>query len=175
MNRLTRVVIILITVSAGLSMFGCFSFSGPNDIRNAIARSENVVLQKNQGISVGPVGIGLVQMFAGSHLPVKVKGLSSVDYGSYTISSESAAELRLSGIELNGYERIVRVRDGGEEMALLVGANDPKLKEIVCLIREGNELQIVRVKGDLEQLMDGLLDSDLGEFRVNGPMVAMDQ
>ncbi|MHC5005193.1 MAG: hypothetical protein ACYTJ0_18970 [Planctomycetota bacterium] len=156
--RITAPLLLACTMLLG----GCFSFSGPNDIRNQITRSRDVTLERSEGVSVGPLGMVLARTFAGQYIPFDTTGVSSVDFGRYTILPASAGDadpLRLSSLDLPGWERVVRVRESGSDTVVMVEPD--RLGRLLFLQRDGNELQIIRAKGRLDHLLEELLESEL--------------
>jgi hypothetical protein len=163
-RRVFRALLALAIVTCSLGQAGCFSFTGPSDVRRQLVRTSGVELDKEQGISVGPLGIALAQLFVREHLPFPLDGLSSVDVGVYRVCEESdGCELQLATLELDGWERIARIRDGGQEVVVLVGAQDSErgLRRLLVLQREGRSLHVVRAKGDLERVVSAALDSGM--------------
>ena len=147
---------------------GCVGFSGPNDIRNQITSSQPVELEKEQGFSVGPLGFLVIGVVAGPWLPVDLDGLYSVDYGAYTVrplSADPAGGRCLRGLELAGWEPVVRVRERGSDVLVMVNERGEKVTGLLFLVQDGRELQIVRARGDFEKILDNLMESDLlGDF-----------
>jgi hypothetical protein len=163
-NHGRSVVAALLLGCVALVCSGCVGFSGPSDIRRAIDKTGHVDLEQDQAITVGPLGIMAAGMFAGPYLPVSLNGLSWVDWGQYTIQpaeGQTVDSLRLRELELPGWEPILRIREGGSDVAVLIGTNDSSVRKILFLQREGDQLQIVRAQGNLEKFIDGLLDSQL--------------
>jgi hypothetical protein len=148
---------------------GCVSFTGPNDVRAAIAKQEDVRLEKEMGVTVGPLGVFLANTLAGPWIPVNVDGLDWVSYGEYVChrNEPSAQPLSFRDITLPGYERVARVCDRGEDVIVLVSDKGKRLRRIVVIIREKDTVRIASVEGNLDKVIDRLLDSDFIDMRLD--------
>ena len=145
---------------------GCVSLTGPNKIRNQIAQQEDVKLEKEFGITVGPLAVALADAVASNHIPFDVSGISWVDYGEYHVrrNAPSAERFCLRNLELPGWERIARVCERDEEFLVMIRAK-PKLRELLFVQRERETVRIVRAEGDLERVLDvgcGMRDAGCG-------------
>lgn len=58
-------------------------------------------------------------------------------------------------------ERIVRVHGGDDETVIMVDSFDEPLHKVLVLLRDDDRLQIIRATGDLERVLDQVLESDL--------------
>lgn len=160
MNRIIGLIVLLL---AGLGPAGCFSFAGPSDIARQLEADAPLALEKEMGITVGPLGVALASAIAGPHLPMSLDGLSSVDFGEYTVHELSAepVDVPLHGLEAKGWERVARIRDERSHVSILTWGTEEKVRRMLVLSRDGDELHIVRVTGNFEKLLDNLADSDL--------------
>ncbi|MCP3904894.1 MAG: hypothetical protein GY715_14815 [Planctomycetes bacterium] len=138
---------------------GCVSFSGPNDVRRAIAKQENVRLEEEMGVTVGPVGVFLANTLAGGYLPINMDGIKWVSFGQYSVSRAEPVCMR--DLDLPGWQRIARMCEPSEEVIVMVPAGDGPLRKLLVVQREGGEVHIVKAEGDLERIIDRLLESDL--------------
>jgi len=155
-------LVVALSVLAALGT-GCVSFSGPNDVRRAIAKQQNVQLEEEMGVTVGPVGIFLANTLAGAYLPISIDGIDWVSFGEYTVSRNepSAEPICMRDLELPGWQRIARICEPSEEVIVMVSAGDGPLRKMLVVMREGDEMQIVRAEGDLERIIDRVLESNL--------------
>ena len=164
MNRIRRPLSTLLLVLVAMSLQGCIGFSGPNGIRNAIAQSQDVRLDKEFGVDVGPLGIALANTLAASHLPMSLEGLAWVSFGQYTIRPHHEGSINtfnLDYLELNGWETFVRVREEGSNIKLMCNANGKHLNKLLAVIQEGDELIIAKIHGNFEKIIDNALNSEL--------------
>ena len=160
-RSILRATILILVVS---SLNGCIGFSGPNGIRNAIARSQDVRLDKEFGVDVGPLAIGFANLVAAPYMPVSLDGLSWVSVGQYTIKPHHDGSINtfsLDHLELNGWETFVRVREEGSNIKLMCNTNGKHVNKMLAIIQEGDELIIAKIEGDFEKLIDNIFDSDL--------------
>lgn len=157
---LTTTTLILVV----FSLNGCIGFSGPNGIRNAIARSQDVRLDKEFGVDVGPLAIGFANLVAAPYLPMSLDGLSWVSVGQYTIRPHHDGSINtfsLNYLELNGWKTFVHVREEGSNIKLMCNTNGKRINKMLAIIQEGDELIIAKIEGDFEKLIDNIFDSEL--------------
>ncbi len=151
-------------ILGAFSLNGCIGFSGPNGIRNAIARSQDVRLDKEFGVDVGPLAIGFANLVAAPHLPMSLDGLSWVSVGQYTIRPHHDGSINtfsLDYLELNGWKTFVRVREEGSNIKLMCNTNGKNINKMLAIIQDGDELIIAKIEGDFEKLIDNIFDSEL--------------
>ena len=159
-SLLTTTTLILVV----FSLNGCIGFSGPNGIRNAIARSQDVRLEKEFGLNVGPLAIGFANLVAAPHLPMSLDGLSWVSVGQYSIKPHHDGSINtfsLDYLELNGWKTFVRVREENSNIKLMCNTNGKNINKMLAIIQDGDELIIAKIEGDFEKLIDNIFDSDL--------------
>ncbi|MHC5113336.1 MAG: hypothetical protein ACYTGP_02765 [Planctomycetota bacterium] len=142
---------------------GCVSLSGPNDVRRAIAKQENLKLEEEMGITVGPVGVFLANTLAGAYIPFNADGIDWVSFGEYSVSraEPSAEPICMRELELPGWQRVARVCEPREEIIVMVPDSDGPLRKMLVVQREGDSVHIVRAEGNLEKVIDRILESDL--------------
>lgn len=153
---------ILLAVAIGLQ--GCVGFSGPNGIRNSIARSQDVKLEKEFGVDVGPLGFFVVNTLALPFVPMTMDGMEWAAFGEYTIKPTakcSLSEFNLDAVELKGWEPFVRVREPGSSIKIMYNAGGDHIRKMLFLAREGNQLMIVKAEGNFDKIIDNLFKSDL--------------
>jgi hypothetical protein len=158
-RRFTTVLLLVATIAAS----GCVSFSGPNDVRRMIAEQEQVELDQDFGVTVGPVGVFLASTLAGPYLPLDIRGVQWVSYGEYQARPKHpyGAPLNLRHLDLPGWERVVRVCEQDEDVLVMVQENATKLRKILVVVRDDDQVHIARVEGNLETILDRILESDL--------------
>lgn len=161
---------LLVLVAFACSTTGCVSFTGPNSMASLVADQNNIELRREQGVSVGPLGIFLANAIVGSHLPISPDGLDWVEVGTYRIENETEP-FRLSMLDLEGYECICRMRESGSETVVLADESTDTLRRAVVFSREGDELNVIRLEGDLERVLGRALDMC---FEEGGPGSLMD-
>lgn len=168
MRRRTSLFVSAIAMSSTLLLSGCIGFHGPNDLRRSIARDNDVRLQQEFGISTNGLTLklarGIASPFVGKELP-RVAGISRVQYGQYTVvprSSDEIPDRMLRDMKLDGWDRVIRISEasGGDEVCVYTKDNGTILKGIVVAVRDGDELMLVRVKGDIEKFLATAMDSD---------------
>ncbi len=164
MKRLRRPFLTFLLLFVATSLQGCIGFSGPNGIRNAIAQSQDVRLEKEFGVDVGPLGIALASAIAAPHMPFSLDGLAWVSVGQYTIKPHedgSYNTFSLDYLELNGWQTFVRVREEGSNIKLMCNSRGKHLNKLLAVVQENNELIIAKIEGDFEKIMENALNSEM--------------
>ncbi len=158
MSKLRRLSLCLIVVTLPAAS-GCVTFLGPEDLRWAISRDQRVRLDRDIGMGVDGLTLGLVAAIA--DVPIPVAGILTAEVGVYTIKGGDEvvdAQSILSNFALRGFEAIVRVREPGNEVVVLAKYNDRTIRSIVVVARDGRELVIVRARGRLEKMLQWALE-----------------
>lgn len=156
-----RTITLLLAVAFGCS--GCVSFSGPRDLCVQLENAGDVTLHEEEGVCVGALAIGFANLVAGPWLPVSLSGVSTVDYAEYRVEPRcgGADSMCLRDLELNGWETFLRVRDANSQMVVMVEERGASVSGMLFLEQTGDELQVVRARGNFEQIIDSLMSSDL--------------
>jgi hypothetical protein len=172
-------VLAMVVVTCGGCWFGAGSTS---DLRYEYARQTGVELEPEFGMKLGRIATRFGRIFAGgadSDVP-KLKGVNKVEMGVYTVTGVSGVRGDLRDIELRGYVPLARVREAGEEIVVLAKPEEERVPAMVVLIREDDELVVVRLKGKLHKFlrenMDEVLEglADLGEAVEDVPEAVLD-
>jgi hypothetical protein len=177
--RCLLLVLAIVLVTSGGCWFGTGSTS---DVRYEFSRQTGVELEPEFGVKLGRVATRFGRIFArdaDSDVP-KLKGVNRVEMGVYTVTSVKGVRGDLRDIELPGYVPLVRVREDGEEILVLVKPEEEKVPAMLVLIPENEELVVVRLKGKLHKFLKENLDevfegiADLGEAVEDVPETVLD-
>lgn len=146
--RIKRVLLVLFC-SAIVGVGGCIVLGGPNDLRHAWSRQHGARLHKVFGLNVGGLVFGTVSVLSG-HAD-GLDGVEGIEVGVYVVdaSSVQAAEM----LDLPGWTPVVTARQGSENVALLVEAEGGVLKGLAVMASDGDKLIIVRIHGQLDQVL----------------------
>ena len=176
MQQAGRVAVFAVILSLLLATTGCVSFNGPNDVRRAIAKQENLELEQEMGVTVGPLAIFAANVVAAPFVPMTADGIDWVSYGEYTArcNEPSAEGVCLRNLELPGWERIARICEPREEVIVMLPDEGTSLRKLLVVMREEDTVRIVKAEGNLEKIIERLLESkiiddDVKEFLVMGP------
>jgi len=146
---------------ASLAGPGCVTFIGPEELRMAVSLSSGVGLDRKFGVGVDGLTLRMALAIAG--IPVPVTGVLWVDVGVYEINRYSGAPVEgamVRNIDLPGWESIVRTRGGGDEAAVFVRYDDRSIRGMVALVRDDEELAIVRLTGRIDRLLEAFLGGE---------------
>jgi len=164
MSRVSRLVALIPLLMAACGLSGCIGFTGPNGVRNAIAKQQHVKLEKQMGVDVGPLGIALANTFAAAYSPVTLDGLWSVSFGEYLIRPTdecSIEEFCLDHVELDDWQPFVRVREKGSTVKLMHNARGSSINKMLFMTQTGPEVMIVQAEGDFNKIIANILESEL--------------
>ena len=151
---------------------GCwFGTGSTSDIRYEFTRQTGVVLEPEFGVKLGRISTAFGKMFAhGPDVP-KLQGVNKVEVRVYAVADGFAHDrARLAALDFPGWSQLVRVREDGEEVLVMVKPElDGTIPAMLVLVNDGDELVVVRLKGKLHKFMRANLDeiledvADVGE------------
>ncbi len=154
MKRWALVVLLAVTA------VGCVRFRGPEDLRLEISREAGVVLEKETGITVTRSGVALARIgmrIAGKGEYV-VPGVRRVEVGVYEVRGLSDGVDAPHPIELpllEGWERVLRVRDEGEQVFMLARVDEDEIvRNMLLVVAEEDEWVLVRLRGKLNRALE---------------------
>jgi hypothetical protein len=142
---------------------GCAGTSGLAPLRQGLLQdAEALQLERIFEIGVGPVAMFLVRPF----IPVKadsrgvLSAVSRVEIGVY----ETDQPLKPRDIDIplrklakaEGWLPLLRIQEDDELTWVLYPANDRKLRELFMVVLEGDELVLMKVKGDVTKVIRSL-------------------
>jgi hypothetical protein len=150
----TRMTLCVLAICTMAGSTGCISLLGPEDLRFRLSLLNGVGIDREFALGVD----GLTLQAAAAFAPVDVPlgGVYWTDFGTFKIRGD--AKGLISNARLPGYESIVRVREDGEEVNVLVKQSDTAIKSFVVLAREGDELVIVRMHGRIDKLLQQIME-----------------
>ena len=137
---------------------GCVSLRGPRDLCRAVADESETRLEREVSLTLGRSVLALASRFADE--PGFPRHLTGVQVGVYRV--DDADGLRLLGLEVPGYDALVRVRDDDSQAVVLVRHTRGGIREMAILACDGEELAIVRLRGRLDETVAELIAQNTG-------------
>ena len=64
----------------------------------------------------------------------------------------------MADLDLPGWEPIVRIREGDERIQVLCQIEGERIRAMLVVVLDGDELVIVRLKGNLHKFLPGALE-----------------
>jgi hypothetical protein len=159
MARLTRFwILLLVPALAGTA---CVRFHGPRDLRRELSESAGVRLEREMGFTVTRSGVWLARWGmkrAEADMPVSLKGIKRAQVGIYNVGglargSDERSPLEIEGL-LDGWQPWVKVHEDGEDVLVMVRERKGSVRGLVVVVAAEEEWVLVRLKGDLEQILE---------------------
>lgn len=164
----------LLMVFCGFVLFapGCILPFGPMDMEIAVSRATKARLRPQ--ITLTTPGLTLVAANLVTKLPVPLEHIGWISFGVYEIDREEHPSIDIGELEMPGWERIVRVRSGRNDILIMArhGRDGESLKGMAVIMDDGNELVMAKLNGRLHKLIEGLLGYD-GMFAGLGGIVPL--
>jgi hypothetical protein len=161
---------VLLIGAVVLLQTGCwFGTGSTSDIRYEFSNSTGLALEPEFGVKLGRISTGFAKMFVKNHdEEISFKGVSKVEVGVYNVvDAREPAGPDLAAMELEGWVTIARVRDGDERVQVMCRPDGDRLRALLVLVLDGDELVVVRLKGRLEKFLPAALQktgwADIGD------------
>ncbi|MDH3284726.1 MAG: DUF4252 domain-containing protein [Acidobacteriota bacterium] len=154
MRAAVPTLLALVALSAG-----CIGISGPADLELAVARGSGARLDRVVGLDVGGFLAGAALSVASTEagLDLDEGRIDRVEVGVYELSARDGLVEGTSlfdGLTIPGWTACVKVRDRREEVRVFLQPKGETLSGVAVLVRDGDEVVIVRVKGDLAPIAE---------------------
>ena len=156
--RSTRGLVLAVCAALLLSAGACLSTRGPADVRRQLDRELGWELDREMGLRVGRATLWLARSFVPEEEGSPLRDVSRVEVGVYRLLSESRRRRATGHLHLSGLQPMVRVRGRGSDAAILVRPGR-RLREMVLISREGNEVVIVRLRGRLDSFLSTVIET----------------
>jgi len=148
-----------------LACCSCISFHGPTDLRRDLTQATGVELERQSGVSVGPVGVMLARWFTEEE-EVPLKGVRRVQVGVYEVTDSGESgfdETRVLPPDLPGWQTVVRVQDDDENVFVMLHEKDEKIRGILVVVMDREEWVLVRIKGKLDHMVERAMEMAFDE------------
>jgi hypothetical protein len=153
MLRLFPAVLLVILIAAP----AC-SLRGPEGIRRDISRSTGYTYDREFGMTLGRVGLAVARMaLEEDDEELKIlRGLTRIQVGVYQVESRprNPGDLELGRISMASWEPMMSVKEDDEDVLILLKRKKGLVREMLVVVSESEELTIVRMKGQLDQMLD---------------------
>jgi hypothetical protein len=141
---------------------GCITFLGPLSLQRTLSREQGVRLEREFGIGVDGVTVGLASCFVGAPLPFG--SVMGADVGVYRVVGPE--QPRLQELNLSGWERVARVREPDGEFVVFLKMGRSSIRGLAIFNRSEDEVTIARVVGRIDKLFDWAVKHG-GGFRLD--------
>jgi hypothetical protein len=153
LNRLLPVALLVLLLAAP----GC-TLRGPEKIRRQISQSTGTEYSREIGITLGRVGLAVARMALDEEdEELKVlEHLTKIRVGVYQVESrpETPGQMELGRLAMADWEPMVDMRQGEEDVLVLLKRKKGEVREMLVVVNESDELVIVRMKGRLDRVLE---------------------
>lgn len=161
MTRRTRASRVVAALVVPLLSVGCwFGTGSTSDVRWMVTDEIGMQLEPEFGMKAGRITLGFARFglkLAGQH-DISLKGLRKVEVGVYNVAERGVGARGVTDLDFPGWERIVRVKEDGEDVLVLVRTGEPeRIKAMMVLVHDENELVVVRAKGKIHKLLERMV------------------
>lgn len=131
---------------------------GPAGARHDVTRATGLDLDREFGFRLGRMSMFLVRHSVRAAADdVTLDGVQKVAIGVYRVR-EQPGDHALCRADLSDWEPVVRVCDEGESALMFVRETDGRLRGLLIVAYEEDELVIVRARGRLDRLAASVLE-----------------
>jgi hypothetical protein len=165
-----RAVLVLALSLPALSGVACVSLHGPDEIKTDLSREVGVKLDREFTISVNRGGMWLARKglkWSGED-EISLEGVHHVDVGIYNVEGLRKGFEAPRAIHpdlFDGWESLVRVQEEGEHVLVLTREKKESIKGLLVVVAESDEWVIVRVKGNLDDVLEMALAEAFDEIQ----------
>ena len=165
MNK-KNILISILTIFLGLTFIGCFGVDNDfREVKSLVIKSTNDKFYKDVEFSVGSAGISFARMIASFNdddedAQAILKNISRVQVGVYKRSNLNSRHYNYSffrnidnKLKDESWHFVVKHIDGDELTGIYVKYNDGQINKMYVINLEGNKLSLVRVEGDLDNII----------------------
>jgi hypothetical protein len=132
------------------------AFHGPEDLRRDLARASGVDLEREAGISLGRLSLAVARMVTDEE-EVPLHGLRKIEVGVYKVSEADGQSSRgrpLMLPEPPGWEIVVRLREPGEDVFVMVERREEGVRRLLVVVVEEDEWVLVRLRGQIDGMLE---------------------
>lgn len=155
-------VLVAVALSAGCVL------RGPSGIKDQVEVSSGKTYQREFGMTVGRTGLGIARWamrIGDEDEAVRVlRGVNKVQVGVYELvdgGNGTGRPARAS--DFGPYDPIVQVREDDETVLVLARQDEETIRRLLVVVDSDDELVIVRLRGDLERIIEDAIRLGLSE------------
>jgi hypothetical protein len=171
-----RLSLLVVAVLLFLTASACVGFIGPGRLSHDLADELDWKLDREMGLTVRRSALWFARAVMpeddeeSEEISAMLKGVRRVQVGVYEVEprKNGTQDATLCNHPFESWTQMVRVCDEDEQVVLLTPDLDD-LREMIVLTREGNELVVVYLKGNLEMAFENAImiasrDSSEGKY-----------
>lgn len=154
---LARAVSLFAALVLMLIADGCW-FHGPGEIRDRVSRSTGNEYEQEIGLTLGRTSMAIARfgLRLADEEQIPLKGVRKVQVGIYQVRDIGAPSDIGTSI-LSGsfpeWSPVVRMHEDGESVLVMVREKKDKVRAMLVIVDDADELVIVRMIGNLERML----------------------
>jgi hypothetical protein len=147
-----------------LAASGCMTYRGPRGVEDSLEQTLGVELHRDSGIKLGFLSTKFVASFVGGDGDddLDFHDLSSIGVAVFERGAgngKTPRRIEPRDLGLTGYDTLVRSADGDEQILLLVKPRNGKIREMVLLTVDADEVMVARLTGHLDEFIAKAVES----------------
>jgi len=165
-NRAARATALAIACATVLA---CIGFRGPADVKRDLERRTNSDLDREFAITLGPATMAFARWAVGSSEDgdgIPIRGVRKVQVGVYVRDDRDGRvrlDRHLEARDFPDFEPMVEVRDRDERVLVMAASRGDRLRKMVVVVDDLDEVVIVRLSGDLDTIVEEAIRMALDE------------
>ena len=152
-----------------LIVTGCVTLHGPEELRQDLSRETGVKLDHQFSITVNRGGMWMARKglkWSGEE-EISLKGIHHVDVGIYEpagLRKGFEAPRSVHPDYFDGWQTLARVQEEDENVLVMTREKGEKVKGLLVVVAESDEWVIVKVKGNLNTILEEALAEAFDEI-----------
>lgn len=153
-----------IVVAASILVCSACVLRGPGDVRREVAAATGADYEREFGLTLGRMSMAVVRWgmkHSDEELPVSLKRVRKIQVGVYHVRpgnwGDGGGPTPFDPDRLGGWTPAVAVREDGEDVHLLLRERGERVRAMLIVVSDPDELVIVRMKGDLGEILQDAL------------------
>lgn len=133
---------------------GCFTYSAPRDVHDALERDLGTGLERELGLKLGPISTRLAASFVHDTADDDdfLKGISSVRLMVYergAKNGQAPRPIQPEHLGVAGWSKVVDTRDGEDQVLVFAKPDEGEIRELVVVAVDDDEVTVARLRGHL--------------------------
>jgi hypothetical protein len=158
MSLSKRVFAVVVASAICCLSVACVGFRGPADIKRDVERRTESDLDREFGISIYPASMVFVRWAmrnSDDDEGFSLRGVKKVQVGVY-VRDDGGVRLdrHLEPTDFPGLIPMVEVDDAGERVLVMAEMRDERIRRMIVVVDDLDEVVIVRIKGNLDDTVE---------------------
>ena len=133
---------------------GCFMYSAPRDVHDALERDLGTGLERELGLKLGPLSTRIAASFVHDTGDDDdfLRGISSVRLMVYERGAKNGHDpqpIRPEHLGVAGWSKVVDTHDGEDQVLVFAKPDEGEIREMVVVAVDDDEVTVARLRGHL--------------------------